>query len=764
MPGFFRAIAYALVVTGLAMSVPQISLAQGCGQSNPNCIVPTAPNSTSNNQAASTAFVHNVTAGFAPGGSSGQVQFNNAGAFGGLTNAQVTALINPASASLSGALPPFPGNTTTYFRGDGTYVLLNAAALGGLGTGVATALGNPLNATGGLVGFGGNIGAATGTSLALGGASIGSNALAVNGATDFGVTGIPNYANISVFQFGASPSNTAAANTTAINAIEALSGGPFAMYVPPGHYATNFTPFEVTNQKYLGPGQFVMSGFAQAAQRSFILTPQPIPSTDRTKMFDVLCKYQFDCQYHFVGPGTTTTQAGGYQNFLELSSNIRVSESAAGFNSGTAGVGPNRSGQFQNFEAAYFGGGGDYTIDSYFGSMYGGCPVGATHFFACPALAIHNGGVGPSSTAANGGYLQGREIIFNDMTGASMSAIADVFDMVRTQTDKTLGQVWGGPRIQSGGSATVDFGYACAGGFKSCYDTTMTTLDANKVAEAIKDCDRIYLAASSTPDSQGVKWYADTPGTSWISSCSDNIGFFVKGFNSLNVQGATGALVNGITVIGQTTTVAPQIVANGTDTNIGMQFSLKGTGQAFFTNPAGFMFVPSGNDTLLAGSLAQTVTNKTISGASNTITNIGNASLSNSSFTVNGVTISLGASGTVTAAAGTLTGPTLASTVVNSSLANAAAAFTAGALVTSSAGIQVNGFINSNGSILSGGFIRPGAGTFAAAGTCAGPSDEGKLVAVTDSTTNTWGATATGGGTNHALLYCDGTTFSVAAK
>jgi hypothetical protein len=35
-----------------------IALAQGCGPQNPNCIVPTAPPGTSNNQAASTAFVN----------------------------------------------------------------------------------------------------------------------------------------------------------------------------------------------------------------------------------------------------------------------------------------------------------------------------------------------------------------------------------------------------------------------------------------------------------------------------------------------------------------------------------------------------------------------------------------------------------------------------------------------------------------------------------------------------------------------------------
>ena len=45
----------------------------------------------------------------------------------------------------------------------------------------------------------------------------------------------------------------------------------------------------------------------------------------------------------------------------------------------------------------------------------------------------------------------------------------------------------------------------------------------------------------------------------------------------------------------------------------------------------------------------QTLTNKTISGATNTLSNIGNASLTNSSVTFNGQTVALGASGTITA-------------------------------------------------------------------------------------------------------------------
>ncbi|MBV9745157.1 MAG: hypothetical protein JO099_15455, partial [Acidobacteriia bacterium] len=43
-------------------------------------------------------------------------------------------------------------------------------------------------------------------------------------------------------------------------------------------------------------------------------------------------------------------------------------------------------------------------------------------------------------------------------------------------------------------------------------------------------------------------------------------------------------------------------------------------------------------------------------------------------------------------------------------------------------------------------------------------SMEGSRGAVTDSTTNTWGATVTGGGALHVLAYCDGTNWTVAAK
>ena len=102
---------------------------------------------------------------------------------------------------------------------------------------------------------------------------------------------------------------------------------------------------------------------------------------------------------------------------------------------------------------------------------------------------------------------------------------------------------------------------------------------------------------------------------------------------------------------------------------------------------------------------AATVTNGVYTTDTGTVTNtmlagsIANNKLSNSSITINGTSIALGASGTVTADANTLTGTTLKSTVVSSSLtsvgtltgvtSNAATAFIAGDAAISGVALQI---------------------------------------------------------------------------
>lgn len=180
-----------LIAFGLLCASLAPASAQGCGPTNPNCVVITAPNGDNTNKAASTAFVQNAfgggsslalasgkiligqVSGFAaaqtPSGdltasNAGAFTFNtvnaNVGAFGSATQCP-TVTVNAkglATAASATNCTPAIGSIT------------------GLGAGIATFLATPSSAnlrgaltdetgTGSAVFAGGNIGAATATSL-----------------------------------------------------------------------------------------------------------------------------------------------------------------------------------------------------------------------------------------------------------------------------------------------------------------------------------------------------------------------------------------------------------------------------------------------------------------------------------------------------------------------------------------------------------------------------------------------------------------------
>lgn len=104
-------------------------------------------------------------------------------------------------------------------------------------------------------------------------------------------------------------------------------------------------------------------------------------------------------------------------------------------------------------------------------------------------------------------------------------------------------------------------------------------------------------------------------------------------FSSVTINGSAVSLGGSITV----TATASQALTIGT--------GLSGTS---YNGSTAVTIAIDSTVATLSGS--QTLTNKTISGANNTLSNIGNSSLTNSSVTFNGVTVALGASGTITAA------------------------------------------------------------------------------------------------------------------
>lgn len=148
-------------------------------------------------------------------------------------------------------------------------------------------------------------------------------------------------------------------------------------------------------------------------------------------------------------------------------------------------------------------------------------------------------------------------------------------------------------------------------------------------------------AGGSAPTSFRLLVNADIPATLTGKSMSGALNTFTAIPNaSLDNSSVT---FNGVTVaLGASGTITAGTTAALT-AGTGLQYN---SGSTFDGLTAKTISIDSTVATLTG---VQTLTGKTINGPDNTLTNIGNSSLVNSSTTFNGVTVALGASGTITA-------------------------------------------------------------------------------------------------------------------
>jgi hypothetical protein len=141
-----------------------------------------------------------------------------------------------------------------------------------------------------------------------------------------------------------------------------------------------------------------------------------------------------------------------------------------------------------------------------------------------------------------------------------------------------------------------------------------------------------------------------------IGSTSVSLGGTITTFAGTSISGSTNTLSN----IGNSSLTNSAITINGSSVSLGGSITVTATASNALTIGTGLSGTSYNGSTAVTIAIdstvatltgTQTLTNKTISGASNTLTNIGNASLTNSAITINGSSVSLGSSVTVTATA-----------------------------------------------------------------------------------------------------------------
>jgi len=104
----------------------------------------------------------------------------------------------------------------------------------------------------------------------------------------------------------------------------------------------------------------------------------------------------------------------------------------------------------------------------------------------------------------------------------------------------------------------------------------------------------------------------------------------------------------------------------------------------------GTLTLPTSTDTLVGRATTDTLTNKSISGSSNTLTNIPNSALTNTSVTIGSTSISLG--GTATTVAGlTLTSPTMTTPILGTPTSGTLTNCTGLPISTGLSGLTANG-------------------------------------------------------------------------
>ena len=312
-----------------------------------------------------------------------------------------------------------------------------------------------------------------------------------------------------------------------------------------------------------------------------------------------------------------------------------------------------------------------------------------------------------STTNTNGDLLltpngTGRTVITNPFIGDTSTSLAEfIFDTVGGAVTGTSGQI-SVTNSDAGNTSTIALvnTSVTAGSYGSATAIPTFTVDAQG-----------RLTAAGTANISTTLNIAGDTGTDGVALSTDTI-TFVGGTGITSAVAAVGSATSvtfdidsSVVTLTGTQTLTNKTLTNPTITGISISgmnvtdssITFEGsTNDAFettltVTDPTADRTItfPDATGTVTLLDVAQTLTNKTISGSSNTLSNIANSSLTNSSVTIGSTSVSLGATVTTFAGLSSVTSTTFVGALTgNASTATSAATLTTARNIN---GVSFNG-------------------------------------------------------------------------